>query len=96
MRKIRALDNVYDLITINMEDRFKDNVAFRFYDTANDAVTTIPAGSKTSPGRYVILSGGVVMEMPSSLIPPPAPPPTIVKNLLPIFYLHADDVDCDI
>ena len=41
MRKIRALDNVYDLITINMEDRFKDNVAFRFYDTANDAVTTI-------------------------------------------------------
>lgn len=24
-----------------MEDRFKDNVAFRFYDTANDAVTTI-------------------------------------------------------
>lgn len=35
------LDNVYDLITINMEDRFKDNVAFRFYDTANDAVTTI-------------------------------------------------------
>ena len=41
MRKIRVLDNVYDLITINMEDRFKDNVAFRFYDTANDAVTTI-------------------------------------------------------
>ena len=41
MRKIRLLDNVYDLITINMEDRFKDNVAFRFYDTANDAVTTI-------------------------------------------------------
>ena len=40
MRKIRVLDNVYDLITINMEDRFKDNVAFRFYDTANDAVTT--------------------------------------------------------
>ena len=37
MRKIRVLDNVYDLITINMEDRFKDNVAFRFYDTANDA-----------------------------------------------------------
>ena len=32
MRKIRVLDNVYDLITINMEDRFKDNVAFRFYD----------------------------------------------------------------
>ena len=31
MRKIRVLDNVYDLITINMEDRFKDNVAFRFY-----------------------------------------------------------------
>ena len=27
MRKIRVLDNVYDLITINMEDRFKDNVA---------------------------------------------------------------------
>ena len=24
MRKIRLLDNVYDLITINMEDRFKD------------------------------------------------------------------------
>ena len=41
MSKIRVLDNVYDLITINMEDRFKDNVAFRFYDTANDAVTTI-------------------------------------------------------
>ena len=41
MRKIRVLDNVYDLITVNMEDRFKDNVAFRFYDTANDAVTTI-------------------------------------------------------
>ena len=41
MRKIRVLDNVYDLITINMEDRFKDHVAFRFYDTANDAVTTI-------------------------------------------------------
>ena len=41
MRKIRVLDNVYDLITINMEDCFKDNVAFRFYDTANDAVTTI-------------------------------------------------------
>ena len=62
-----------------------------------DAVTTIPAGSKTSPGRYVILSGGVVMAMLSSLMPsPPAPPPTIVKNLLPIFYLHADDVDCDI
>ena len=39
MRKIRVLDNVYDLITINMEDRFKDNVAFRFYDTANDAVS---------------------------------------------------------
>lgn len=34
MRKIRVLDNVYDLITVNMEDRFKDNVAFRFYDTA--------------------------------------------------------------
>ena len=41
MSKIRVLDNVYDLITTNMEDRFKDNVAFRFYDTANDAVTTI-------------------------------------------------------
>ena len=41
MSKIRVLDNVYDLITINMEDRFKDHVAFRFYDTANDAVTTI-------------------------------------------------------
>lgn len=41
MSKIRVLDNIYDLITINMEDRFKDNVAFRFYDTANDAVTTI-------------------------------------------------------
>ena len=40
MRKIRVLDNVYDLITINMEDRFKDHVAFRFYNTANDAVTT--------------------------------------------------------
>ena len=41
MSKIRVLDNVYDLITINMADRFKDNVAFRFYDTANDAVTAI-------------------------------------------------------
>ena len=41
MGKIRVLDNVYDLITINMADRFKDNVAFRFYDTANDAVTAI-------------------------------------------------------
>ena len=41
MGKIRVLDNVYDLITINMADRFKDNVAFRFYDAANDAVTTI-------------------------------------------------------
>ena len=41
MGKIRVLDNVYDLITINMENRFADNVAFRFYDTANDAVTTI-------------------------------------------------------
>ncbi len=42
MRKIRVLDNVLrPYHTINMEDRFKDNVAFRFYDTANDAVTTI-------------------------------------------------------
>ena len=60
MRKIRVLDNVYDLITINMEDRFKDNVAFRFYDTANDAVTIMKVGDATAATESYVedLGGG--------------------------------------
>ena len=38
---IQVLDNVYDLITLNMEQRFADRVAFRFYNTEKDEVTTI-------------------------------------------------------
>ena len=38
---IKVLDNVYDLIILNMEQRFADRVAFRFYNTEKDEVTTI-------------------------------------------------------
>ena len=38
---IKVLDNVYDLVTLNMEQRFADRVAFRFYNTEKDEVTTV-------------------------------------------------------
>lgn len=38
------IDNVYDLITANMEQRYADNVAFRFYDADTDTVTAIRFG----------------------------------------------------
>ena len=41
MRKIRALDNVYDLIHHQHGRPLQGSCAFRFHDTANDAVTTI-------------------------------------------------------
>ena len=63
-------------------------MAVRVAPLEYDAVTTVPAGSKTSPGRYVILSGGVVMAMLSSLMPPPAPP-TMLNTIL---RLHSKDI----
>ena len=41
MEKIRVLENVYDLITVNMADRFADRVAFRFCDAQTGGVTTV-------------------------------------------------------
>ena len=38
---IKVLDNVYDLVTLNMEQRFAERVAFRFYNTEKDEVTTV-------------------------------------------------------
>ena len=38
---IKVLTNVYDLITVNMEQRFADRVAFRFYHEDTDTATTV-------------------------------------------------------
>ena len=38
---IKALDNVYDLVTLNMEQRFSERVALRFYDKETDEVTVV-------------------------------------------------------
>ena len=32
MVKVKVLDNVYDLVTLNMEQRFSERVALRFCD----------------------------------------------------------------
>ena len=37
----KMLNNVYDMITLNMEQRYADNVAFRYYDSEIDVVTTV-------------------------------------------------------
>ena len=37
---IEVLDNVYDLVTLNMEQRFSERVALRFYDKETDKVTS--------------------------------------------------------
>ena len=38
---IKVLDNVYDLVTLNMEQRFSERVALRFYDKETDEVTVV-------------------------------------------------------
>ena len=38
---IKVLDNVYDLVTLNMEQRFSERVALRFYDKETDEVTAV-------------------------------------------------------
>ena len=38
---IKVLDNVYDLVTLNMEQRFSERVALRFYDKETDVVTVV-------------------------------------------------------
>ena len=38
---IKVLDNVYDLVTLNMEQRFSERVALRFYDKETDTVTEV-------------------------------------------------------
>ena len=38
---IKVLDNVYDLVTLNMEQRFSERVALRFYDKETDTVTAV-------------------------------------------------------
>ena len=41
MMKVKVLDNVYDLVTLNMEQRFSERVALRFYDKETDTVTAV-------------------------------------------------------
>ena len=41
MMKLKVLDNVYDLVTLNMEQRFSERVALRFYDKETDTVTAV-------------------------------------------------------
>ena len=41
MMKVKVLDNVYDLVTLNMEQRFSERVALRFYDKETDEVTVV-------------------------------------------------------
>ena len=38
---IKVLDNVYDLVTLNMEQRFSERVALRLYDKETDEVTVV-------------------------------------------------------
>lgn len=38
---IKVLDNVYDLVTLNMEQRFSERVALRFYDKETDEVRVV-------------------------------------------------------
>ena len=38
---IKVLDNVYDLVTLNMEQRFSERVALRFYDKETGEVTVV-------------------------------------------------------
>ena len=38
---INVLDNVYDLVTLNMEQRFPERVALRFYNKDTDEVTAV-------------------------------------------------------
>ena len=41
MMKVKVLDNVYDLVTLNMEQRFSEHVALRFYNKDTDEVTAV-------------------------------------------------------
>lgn len=41
MMKVKVLDNVYHLVTLNMEQRFSERVALRFYDKETDTVTAV-------------------------------------------------------
>ena len=41
MMKVKVLDNVYDLVTLNMEQRFSERMALRFYDKETDTVTAV-------------------------------------------------------
>ena len=41
MMKVKVLDNVYDLVTLNMEQRFSEHVALRFYNKDTDEVTVV-------------------------------------------------------
>ena len=41
MIKVKVLDTVYDLVTLNMEQRFSERVALRFYNKDTDEVTTV-------------------------------------------------------
>ena len=41
MMKVKVLDNVYDLVTLNMEQRFSERVALRFYNKDTDEVTVV-------------------------------------------------------
>ena len=41
MMKVKVLDNVYDLVTLNMEQRFSERVALRFCDKETGEVTVV-------------------------------------------------------
>ena len=51
---IKVLDNVYDLVTLNMEQRFSERVALRFYDKETDEVTAVHY--KTTRGTSAVRS----------------------------------------
>ena len=48
------IDNVYDLITTNMEQRYADRVAFRFYDEQTDTVSAVRFGDYAQDIRRAV------------------------------------------
>ena len=38
---LMVVDNVYDLVTLNLEQRVSERVALRFYDKETDEVTVV-------------------------------------------------------
>ena len=46
---IKVLDNVYDLVTLNMEQRFSERVALRFYD--KETTSAVRSATSRAPSR---------------------------------------------